>query len=262
MKLVDSHCHLDLLDGSKDDTVLNAYLDRARTVGVCCFLNVCVDLQTFPTVLEIAKKYDDVFASVGVHPNEEQNNLTQSELETLASDEKVIAIGETGLDSYRSHGDLTWQHERFRMHIRAAIALKKPLIIHSRQAPEDTLRIMHEENASKVRGVMHCFSEDIHIAEQAIAMGFYISLSGNVTFKNALVTQEVAKRVPLDKLLIETDAPFLAPLPYRGKPNEPAYVHHTATFIASLRGITLNELANATTRNFFDLFTGAKESHV
>jgi TatD DNase family protein len=174
----------------------------------------------------------------------------------------VIAVGETGLDYFRSTGDVEWQRDRFRRHIQASIALKKPLIIHTRQANDDTLAIMQSEAASRVGGVMHCFTEDWQMAKRALDLGFYISFSGIVTFKNAEQIQETAKQVPLDRMLVETDAPYLAPQPHRGKPNEPGYVRHTAEFIAKMRGISLEELAAQTTQNFYHLFTGVTKQHV
>jgi TatD DNase family protein len=236
----------------------NAMLE-AQKQGVGHMLCVCITLADFPKMLKIVKQYPQVSASVGLHPNEAvEKEPTVTDLVALAADEKVVAIGETGLDHYRSTGDVEWQRERFRQHIRAAQQVGKPLIIHTRQAREDTLRIMQEENASSVGGVMHCFTEDWAMASAALELGFYISISGIVTFKNALEIQEVAKKVPLDRLLIETDSPYLAPMPHRGKPNEPAYVRHVAEFVAALRGVELGEFAEQTTENFFRLFGMAR----
>lgn len=262
MFLVDSHCHLDQLDLTAHAGDFDRALTYAKKQGVGHMLCVCITLKDFPEVLRIAKKYPQVSASVGLHPNETDIDKEPSveDLVTLANDEKIVAIGETGLDYYRSTGDVEWQRERFRQHIRAAKQTGKPLIVHTRQAKEDTLRLMKEENASSVGGVMHCFTEDWATAAQALEQNFYISISGIVTFKTATEIQEVAKRVPLDRLLIETDSPYLAPMPFRGKPNEPAYVRHVAEFIADLRGITLAEVAEQTTQNFFKLFTQAKEN--
>lgn len=261
MYLVDSHCHLDMLDLTPDNGDISRPIERARAKGVKHFLNVSVTLAEFPQVLRIAEQFPDVSASVGLHPNDE-GEVDVATLVKLGSHPKVIAVGETGLDYYRSTGDTTWQRERFITHIQAAKKLGKPLIIHTRMAREDTLRIMRAENVADCGGVMHCFSEDWETAQAALDLGFYISISGIVTFKNALTTQEVARQVPLDRLLVETDAPYLAPLPYRGKPNEPAYVAETAAFIANLRGISLEELARKTTENFFRLFKGASVNHV
>lgn len=261
MYLVDSHCHLDMLDLTPDGGDLTPLLQRARDKGIIHFLNVSVTLEDFPKVLSIAEQFPDVSASVGLHPNDE-GEVDVDKLVTLGSHPKVVAIGETGLDYYRSQGDTSWQRERFVTHINAAKALNKPLIIHTRMAREDTLQIMRAENATACGGVMHCFSEDWETAQAALELGFYISISGIVTFKNAAITQEVAKNMPLERLLVETDAPYLAPIPYRGKPNEPAYVAETAAFIANLRGITVEELAKHTTENFFRLFKGAVANHV
>jgi TatD DNase family protein len=234
-------------------------LARAKNNNVQHILNVCVKLADFPAVLKTAIAHPNVSASVGLHPNE-QEQVTVDQLVQLGQHPKVVAIGETGLDYFRSTGDLEWQREQFRTHIRAAKILKKPLIIHTRAAKEDTIRILQEENAQAVAGVMHCFTEDLAIAEQAMAMGFAISFSGVVTFKNATAIQTVAKQIPLERLLIETDAPYLAPEPYRGKPNEPAYVKHTAEYLARLRGEPIEVFAKQTTENFFKLFTGASHS--
>jgi TatD DNase family protein len=259
MFLVDSHCHLDQLDlTAHADSLANAVL-HAKNNGIGHMLCVCITLEDFPAVLDIAKSYPNISASVGLHPNEQNVPLEPSadDLINLAKDEKIVAIGETGLDYFRSTGDVEWQRERFRQHIQAAKTLDKPLIIHTRQAKEDTLKVMREEDARTASGVMHCFTEDWETASAAMDLNFYISISGIVTFKSATEIQDVAKRVPLDRLLIETDSPYLAPIPYRGKPNEPAYVRYVAEFIANLRGISVEALAEATTENFFRLFKGA-----
>ncbi|KVD06757.1 DNAase [Burkholderia ubonensis] len=257
---VDSHCHINF-KGLADR--LPAVLENMREHDVTHALCVSVDFETLPEVLAIAEAHDNVYASVGVHPDhEDAREPTLAELIELAAHPKVVAIGETGLDYYRLEGrsiaDMEWQRERFRTHIRAAHATLKPLIIHTRSSSEDTLRIMAEERAAVPGGVMHCFTEPWPVAEQALAQGFHISLSGIVTFKNATDVQDVARRVPLDRLLIETDSPYLAPVPYRGKPNEPAYVSHVGRFIASERGIAVEALADATTQNFFRLFKIAR----
>ncbi len=253
--LVDSHCHIPLMDDAEADAVLAAAHDN----DVGHLLCVAVDLDSYPEVLALAERYPQVFASVGVHPNhavsEEPAAATIAE---LAANPAVVAVGETGLDYFRSSGDLDWQRERFRTHIRAARQAGKPLIIHSRDAPGDTIRILQEENAETVGGVMHCFVDDLATAESAMAMGFYISYSGIVTFKNAKAVQAAAREIPADRLLVETDAPYLAPMPYRGKPNQPAYVRYTAEFLADLRNESYDELAQATTANFFRLFQDAK----
>ncbi|KVP94952.1 DNAase [Burkholderia ubonensis] len=257
---VDSHCHINF-KGLADR--LPAVLENMREHDVTHALCVSVDFETLPEVLAIAEAHDNVYASVGVHPDhEDAREPTLAELIELAAHPKVVAIGETGLDYYRLEGrsiaDMEWQRERFRTHIRAAHATLKPLIIHTRSSSEDTLRIMAEERAAVPGGVMHCFTEPWPVAEQALAQNFHISLSGIVTFKNATDVQDVARRVPLDRLLIETDSPYLAPVPYRGKPNEPAYVSHVGRFIASERGIAVEALADATTQNFFRLFKIAR----
>lgn len=252
MRLIDSHCHLDF-DGLSNrlPDVLAAM--AANDVAGC--MTIGVTLEEAPQVLAIAETYEQVFASVGVHP--EYVDHQEPDLETLcalAQHPKVLAIGETGLD-YHWHKDRPeWQRERFRIHIRAAKALNKPLVIHTREAAEDTLAILKEEGASAVGGILHCFTESLAIAEQAMALGFYISISGIVSFKKAEQVHEVARSIPLDRLLVETDSPYLAPVPYRGKPNEPAYVKHVAEAIANLRQISYAEVAEASSRNFLRLF--------
>ncbi|QSN62501.1 TatD family hydrolase [Caballeronia sp. M1242] len=257
---VDSHCHINF-EGLADR--LPDVLDKMRAHSVTHALCVSVDLETLPSVLDIAERCENVYASVGVHPDhEDAKEPSVAELVELAAHPKVCAIGETGLDYYRLEGrsiaDMEWQRERFRTHIRAAHATGKPLIIHTRSSSEDTLRIMEEERASVPGGVMHCFTEPWDVAEAALAQNFFISLSGIVTFKKATDVQDVARRVPLDRLLIETDSPYLAPVPYRGKPNEPAYVSHVGRFIAQLREQTDEAVAQATTDNFFRLFKIAR----
>jgi len=215
-------------------------------------------LPDFPQVLALAETNANFFASVGVHPDYENiEEPSVAGLLALADHDKVVAIGETGLDYFRLTGDLEWQRTRFRTHIQAAIQCGKPLVIHTRNAAADTLRIMREENAQKVGGVMHCFTESLEVALEAIELGFYISFSGIVTFKNAVAIKEVARQVPLSRMLIETDSPYLAPIPYRGKTNQPSYVKHVAEEIAKLRGISFEEVATATTENFFQLFKHA-----
>ena len=221
-------------------------------------LCISVELEKFPEVLALAEAYPNVYASVGVHPDHEDcTEPTVAELVALADHPKVVAIGETGLDYFRLTGDLEWQRERFRTHIRAARATRKPLVIHTRSAAEDTLRIMREEQAGEAGGVMHCFTESLAVAEAAIAQGFYISFSGIVTFKNATTLREVAAAIPLERMLIETDSPYLAPVPYRGKTNQPGFVRYVAEEIARVRGITVEAVGEATTQNFFRLFATA-----
>lgn len=254
--LVDSHCHLNFRDLADN---LPAVLEAMRAHEVEYALCVGVTLNEFPQVLAIAESNPHIYASVGIHPDyEDEDEADVEALVRLANHPKVIAIGETGLDYFRLQGDLEWQRMRFRVHIRAAIAAGKPLIIHTRNAAEDTLRIMREEGAERVGGVMHCFTENWEVAEQAMALGFYISFSGIVTFKNAVALKDVAMQVPLDRMLVETDSPYLAPIPFRGKINQPAYVKYVAQAIADLRGMPLEELSDATTQNFFRLFKQAK----
>jgi TatD DNase family protein len=221
-------------------------------------LCIGVTIEAFPEVRALAHAHRNVFASVGVHPNErEVHDPDVAELVALADDDRVVAIGETGLDYYRSSGDLAWQHERFRAHIHAAKQSRKPLVIHTRESAADTLRIMREESAGEARGVMHCFTESWEVARAALDLDFYISFSGIVTFKSADALRDVAKKVPTNRLLVETDSPYLAPVPYRGKTNEPAYVKHVAECIAAVRETTPEAIAEQTTANFFDLFRAA-----
>jgi TatD DNase family protein len=226
-----------------------------RSNGVILALCVSVNLPDFHQIIALAEKYPHIYASVGIHPDyPDEKEPTAEELAELAGHPRVIAIGETGLDYSRLKGDLEWQRNRFRNHIRAAKLCRKPLIIHTREAAADTLRIMKEEGASTVGGVMHCFTETLEVAEQAIALNFHISFSGIVTFKKAVQVKDVAQKIALERILIETDSPYLAPVPFRGKINQPAYVKHVAEEIARLRGINEQELAEATTQNFVRLF--------
>lgn len=253
--LVDSHCHLDFPDYGEEQGRL---LDAMRANGVGWALCAGVTLERLPAVLAIAEAHENVFAGVGVHPDHQDGrDPTTDELVALAAHPKVVAIGETGLDYYRLTGDLEWQRARFRAHIRAAKTCGKPLIIHTRAAAEDTLRILREEKAEDIGGVFHCFTESAAVARHALDLGFYISLSGIVTFKNAVELKQVAQQIPIDRLLVETDSPYLAPVPYRGKRNEPAYVRHVAEEVAKLRGMEYAELARHTTGNFFALFKAA-----
>lgn len=254
--LADSHCHLHMLDLTESQSTVDDIVAAAHENGVQHMLCVGTTIEDLPEILGFSKRYPNIFASVGLHPNEETElEPTVDKLVDLAnSDPHIKAIGETGLDYYRSTGDLTWQQNRFRKHIQAAIACKKPLIIHTRAARVDTLNILKEEQAHKVGGVFHCFTEDWDTAQAALDLGFYVSFSGIVTFKNALELQEVAKKLPLEHMLIETDAPYLAPIPYRGKMNQPAYVRHVAEFIAQLKEVTLEEVARTTTANYQKLF--------
>ena len=255
--LVDSHCHLDFPELSAD---LAGVLSRMGDNGVTHALTISTTLETFPAVRRVAHAHPNVWCSAGVHPDERRDGreVTEEELVDMASDPRVVAIGETGLDYFRVEGDTDWQRDRFRRHIRAARRTGKPLVIHTRNAAEDTLRIMAEEGAGEAGGVMHCFTETLDVARAAIAQGFHISFSGIVTFKNAAALKEVAKEVPLERMLVETDSPYLAPVPHRGQTNQPAFVRHVAEEIARLRGIALDEVARATTRNFFALFRDAR----
>jgi TatD DNase family protein len=253
---VDSHCHIDFPELAAR---LPEILDTMQTNQVSEALCVSVTLQEFPRVLALAETHPNIYASVGVHPDyEDTEEPTVDGLLKLAVHPRIVAIGETGLDYYRLQGDLEWQRERFRVHIRASRESRKPLIIHTRSASADTLRLMREEKAGTdvggAGGVMHCFTESLEVAEAAMAMGFYISFSGIVTFKNAKELQAVARAVPLERMLIETDSPYLAPVPKRGKTNEPGFVRHVAEFLADLKGVPLATLAEATTRNFRNLF--------
>lgn len=253
---IDSHCHINFPELAVRLPEIFAKMAENHVTHALC---VSVDLPDFPQVLELAEKYPQVYASVGVHPDyEDTPEPTVEQLVQLADHPRIVAIGETGLDYYRLTGDLEWQRERFRVHIRASRATRKPLIIHTRSASEDTIRIMREEgagtNAGGVGGVMHCFTESLEVALAAIDMGFYISFSGIVTFKSAKDLQAVALAVPLERILIETDAPYLAPVPHRGKMNEPGFVSHVAEFLAKLKGIPLERVAQQTSDNFFDLF--------
>lgn len=250
--LVDSHCHLDFPELAED---LPQVINRMAAAGVGAALCAGVTLERFPAMLEIARQYPNVFAAVGVHPDTEDGLEADFEsLIRLGNDPKVVAIGETGLDYYRLTGDLEWQRQRFRVHIEAAKACRKPLIIHTRAAKDDTLKIIEAERAGEVGGVFHCFTEDSATAWKAIELGFHVSFSGIVTFKNAVDLKKIAAELPLDRILVETDAPYLAPVPHRGKLNEPAYVSHVAAEIARLRGISPEALAEATTANFCRLF--------
>lgn len=258
LALVDSHCHLNLLEFEKLGGDLDQIMRTATQQGVAHMLCVSVDLPTLPQVLAAAERHPQVFASVGVHPNHhEGEEPTSEDLVRLANHPKVIAIGETGLDYYRSEGDLTWQRDRFRRHIAAAKLCGKPLIIHCRDAKDDTLRVLREEGAHEVGGVMHCFVEDWPTAQACLDLNLYISFSGIVTFKSAETLREVARRLPLDRILVETDSPYLAPIPYRGKTNQPAYVRQVAEHIAAVRGESVERIAAATTANFFRLFRAA-----
>ena len=253
--LVDSHCHLDRLDLTVYGGDLSKAIQAARDVGVDHFLCVSINLPEFSNVLAIAERYEDVHASVGVHPLEKDlQGLSLESLLVLAQHPKVVAIGETGLDYFYDKDDQKGQRARFSMHLQAASACAKPVIIHTRDARQDTLDIMANEADQSVGGVMHCFTESWEMARRAMDMNFYISISGIATFQNAHALKDVAKKVPMDRLLIETDSPYLAPVPYRGKPNEPKYVVQVAEYLAALKGLSLEEFADITRNNYLRLF--------
>jgi TatD DNase family protein len=257
--LVDSHCHLDLL--RLDQEPLSGVLDEASEAGIEHMLCVSVSLERFPAMMQLIEPHRQVSASVGVHPDGiDVEDPDEERLLELANHPRVVAIGETGLDYYRTEGDTGWQRERFRRHIRAARAADKPLIVHTREARDDTLRILREEQAAEVGGVLHCFTEDWEMARAAMDLNFRISFSGIVTFKNALQIKEVAQKMPPDLMLVETDSPYLAPVPKRGKSNRPAYVHYVAEYIAELRDESFAQVAQTTTENFYRLFPGAKNN--
>jgi TatD DNase family protein len=253
---VDSHCHLDFPEYAGQIPDILARMKEAQVSHAMC---ISVDMPDFPNVLALAESHPNLFATVGTHPDyEDTPEPTEDQLVELAQHPKILAIGETGLDYYRmgdkTYAEMEWQRDRFRTHIRAAIRVKKPLIIHTRSASEDTIRIMKEEGASQVAGVMHCFTESLEVAKASMEQGFYISFSGIVTFKSAKDLQETCKQIPLERMLIETDSPYLAPIPNRGKTNEPSWVAHVAQFIADLKGISVEEVAKHTTNNFKTLF--------
>lgn len=250
--LIDSHCHIPLLT---EDMEINEILTNAKKHDISHMLCVAIDLENSPTIIDLALEYENISASVGIHPNTElAQEAKVDDIISLASNSEVVAIGETGLDYFHSEGNLEWQRERFKTHITVAKELNKPLIIHTREAKEDVIRILKEERADKVGGVMHCFVEDWETAQAAMDINFLISFSGIVTFKNAKILQEVAKQVPLDRMLVETDSPYLAPVPFRGKTNQPAYVKYVAEFIADLKEVEFVEVAKETTKNYNKLF--------
>jgi len=249
---IDSHCHLDFPElVERKDEILARMSENSVEMALC----ISVKLETFPNVLALAESHANLYASVGVHPdNENVDEPDVARLIALAAHPKVVAIGETGLDYYWHKDAPEWQRERFRVHIRAARETRKPLVIHTRSAADDTLRLMREEGADAPGGVMHCFTESLDVAKAAMDLGFYISFSGIVTFKNAKDLKEVARYVPLDRMLIETDSPYLAPVPHRGQTNEPGFVKHVAEHIAELRGIDVHTVAAHTSENFNTLF--------
>jgi len=253
--LIDSHCHLDKLDLSPYQNDFSCFMAEADKQKIEHMLCISIDLEAYPAMSDLVAPYPDISLSVGVHPNvDEGQDPTADELIALADNPRVVAIGETGLDYFRSKGDLAWQHKRFINHIEASKATKKPLIIHTREARDDTLRMLKENGADQVGGVIHCFTEDWDFAQQAMDLNFYISFSGIVTFKNAKAIQDVAKKVPADRYLIETDSPYLAPSPFRGKSNYPIYVQHVAQYVADLRETSFDTVSQQSNENFRRLF--------
>ncbi|BBL69993.1 TatD family hydrolase [Methylogaea oryzae] len=253
--LIDSHCHLDRLDLKPYGGDFGRFVRETHESGVSHMLCVAINLESYPAMRQLVAPYDGISVSVGVHPNETSGvEPSEEQLKALTEDSRVVAVGETGLDYFRSEGELSWQQERFRRHIRVARSVGKPLIIHTREAREDTLRILEEEGAGEVGGVLHCFTEDWDTARRALDLNFNISFSGIVTFASAGQIQEAARKVPADRYLIETDSPYLAPTPHRGKPNYPAYVRRVAEFLAELRGVSTEDVARQSSENYRRLF--------
>lgn len=252
--LTDSHCHLDRIDLAPYRNDFSFFMQETKACNIERMLCIAIDLESYPAMCDLVSGYESISLTVGVHPNvTEGKDPEVDELIELGKNPRVVGIGETGLDYFRSEGDLSWQQHRFRNHIWAAKALKKPLIIHSRAAKEDTLQIMEEEGAGEAGGVLHCFTEDWDMARRALDLNFYISFSGIVTFNNANVIKEVARKMPADRFLIETDSPYLAPVPFRGKPNYPIYVRYVAEHIAELRSTHVNRVAEQSTQNYYNL---------
>jgi TatD DNase family protein len=253
--LIDSHCHLDRIDLEPYHNDFASFMREADQQQIEHMLCIAIDLESYPAMFDLVSPYPQISLTVGVHPNtQDGKDPSVEELIALGQPNKVIGIGETGLDYFRSEGDLSWQQQRFRNHIHAAKALRKPLIIHTREAKQDTLHILEAEGAGEVGGVIHCFTEDWEFAQQAMDMNFYISFSGIVTFNSAKAIKDVARKVPADRFLIETDSPYLAPVPFRGRPNYPTYVRYVAEHIAELRGTSINAIAELSTQNFYNLF--------
>jgi len=258
--LIDSHCHLDVLDYKENHKNIEDVLMKAKAQGIDYLLSIGVKLETYPDMRELTAPFKQIFRSVGVHPLYQDNEVDEALLLEYAQESQVIAIGETGLDFFYSPDNKVVQAASFRSQIRIAKQVHKPLIVHTRDARDLTLAILREEKADKVGGVLHCFTESLEMAQEAIKLGFYISISGIVTFKNAKALQEVIKALPLNRLLIETDSPYLAPVPHRKKQNEPAFAKDVARFVANLKHISLEALERATTDNFFHLFSSAKKT--
>ncbi|MDG6894766.1 YchF/TatD family DNA exonuclease [Volucribacter amazonae] len=255
MFIVDSHCHLDALDYEKIHQNIDDVIDKAKARGVKHLLSIGVTLSRFEKMRDSLAHRDDVSLACGVHPLDlEEEPFNYQRLLTLASDKKVVAIGETGLDYYYSAENKSLQQNVFMQQIEIAKQLNKPVVVHTRSAREDTIQLLREHQADKCGGVLHCFTENQQMAEQALDLGFYISISGIITFKNAEELRDVVRYIPLDRLLVETDSPYLAPVPYRGKQNQPAYVREVCEYVATLKGLSMTEFAEITTQNFMDLF--------
>jgi len=253
--LVDSHCHLDCIDLTDFNNSFDQLIQHTREAGVEHMLCVSINLKTYPDMLEKVRDYPNISVSAGLHPMADESDAFSVEaLTALAQDEKVVAIGETGLDYYYHKDNSQWQRARFRAHIQVANDVNKPIIVHTRNAGDDTLKILREENAETCGGVIHCFTETQDFAEQALALGFMISISGIVTFRNADALRAIAKTIPDDRLLIETDAPYLAPIPHRGKQNQPAFVQHVAQTLAEIRNTSVESIAEISRNNFYRLF--------
>lgn len=259
--LIDSHCHLDCIDLKDFDNNFDGLVKQSHQAGVEHMLCVSINMDTYPAMLEQMRAYPQISVSVGVHPMaDEPKEFRADHLYQLALDEKVIAVGETGLDYFYHKGDPTWQQRLFRQHVQVANAAEKPIIVHTRDAAEDTLEILKQEDAEDCGGIIHCFTETQDFAEQAMALGFMISISGIVTFKNADSLRAVAKMIPDDRLLIETDSPYLAPIPHRGKQNQPAYVQHVAQTLAEIRETSVEHIARITRENFYRMFPTANQA--
>lgn len=257
--LIDSHCHLHMLKPGGDWQSLDDYLDFADQSGVKGFLTVAVDPDSICAIDQLTKQYRNVFGAIGIHPNETECSLNSEMFDSFKTNDKLIAVGETGLDYYRDYVSSSVQKERFAFQLNLARELNKPLVIHVREAKQDTLDILKAEKASEMGGIIHCFTEDWEMASRAMDLGFHIGFSGIVTFNSAKTLQEVAKKMPRERILVETDCPYLAPVPHRGKPNQPAYVSHVAKAIAQLRNESEEDVANYTTDNFMRLFPSTRE---
>lgn len=260
--LVDSHCHLDYPDFAAEG--LPEIVNRARAAGVGHFLTICTHISEFDKIIGVARQFPFIHCTVGTHPHHaaepSEMNVTREEIVALTRDPKVVGIGETGLDYHYNHSPAEEQQKTFATHVEAALETDLPLIIHTREADDDTIRLLHDVGRKKARGVMHCFSGGMELAQRSLDLGFYISFSGIITFKKAEEIRQAVKYAPIDRILVETDAPYLAPVPHRGKRNEPAFVAHTAQMVAELKGISVNEVADKTTENFFKLFNKIKQS--